>query len=237
MAAMVAHEFNNLLTPIMSYAQMALQGDPDDTAFMRKALQRSYEGSEKAARICESILGFARTEAGRQTAHVADVVNDVFACLARDPRKDGIDLALDVPADLRVAIDPVHLTQVLLNLVLNARKALRRQGGGQLTLTARSVDDHTAEIRVADTGPGIPESLLPTLFDPFVRGDHPGDDSADTPEPEGTGLGLVICRDLVERAGGRIDVDSSPGRGTTFTLTLDLAPSAAPAADVAPTLV
>jgi len=242
LAAIVAHEFNNILTPVISYAQLALasaDGPSPDLPLIRKALQRALDGSQKAAHISSTILGFARdADAGPRSANVAAAVDDVFTCLARDPAKDGIALRLDIPADLRVAIRPVALQQVLLNLVLNARAALksaRRSTGRSLAITARPADDDRILITVADTGPGIPADLLPRIFDPFVThspapapapgskapgkgGAENGDDASGG--RKGTGLGLAVCRDLVQQAAGAIDVETCEGHGTTFRIEL-----------------
>lgn len=219
-AAIVAHEFNNILTPMISYAQIA-QLKPDDHAMLRKAVDKSYAGATKAAQICSSLLGFASDEDEQCQADVAEVVREAFNCLARDPSKDGIELSLDLPADLFAAISPVGLQQVVLNLVLNARRAMRGTGGA-LSIAAKPTDQHVT-ITVADTGPGIPADLLPDIFKPFVT--QPPAPPKNTPpevdgQTKGTGLGLAICHDLVTRHGGTITVQSTPGQGATFTITL-----------------
>ncbi len=225
-AAIIAHEFNNILTPVVSYAQLA-QRRPDDHDMLRKAVDKAYAGATKAAQICSSLLGFTSEENGENRADVAQVVQDTFHCLARDPSKDGIALSLDLPDDLHAAISPVALQQVVLNLVLNARRAMRG-AGGSLSISARPVSDRI-ELIVADTGPGIAPDLLPDIFKPFVTQSPPR--PADAPpeadgQAKGTGLGLTICHDLVTRHGGTIDVASQPGRGAAFTITLPRAEDA-----------
>ncbi len=226
-ATIIAHEFNNILTPIISYAQLALRqadaADPD-LDLIRKALERALDGSTKAAQISSSMLGFARTSTDGQqaTACVRGVVGEVFACVARDPKKDNITVRLDVADDLHVAMPPVSLQQVLLNLVLNARKVLK-QRGGTLSITAHRIDcgdgvPPQVIIEVADNGPGIAAEIRSRLFEPFITQPADGDAS------EGTGLGLVVCKDLVERVGGSIGVESSPGHGATFRIALPAAP-------------
>ncbi len=217
LTSIIAHEYNNILTPIISYAQLALSR-PDDRDLMHKAVEKALQGAERAASMSASILGFARDdEHAPASARLDAVVRESIACLGRDPAKDGIRLHVDVP-DACVAIAPVQLQQVLVNLILNARDAMRR--GGDLHITARLDPDH-AILTVRDTGPGIPPAILDRLFEPFVTTkqghDHP--DAA----PKGTGLGLCICRDLIRQAGGDIAVTSPPGNGATFTLTLPLA--------------
>ncbi|MEX0744872.1 MAG: HAMP domain-containing sensor histidine kinase [Phycisphaeraceae bacterium] len=215
-ATIIAHEYNNILTPMISYAQLAL-ANPEDAALAQKALEKALGGAERAAHISTSLLGFARDEPGQTQASLPQVVKESLACLGREPKRDGITLTLDVP-EVTVAMNPMELQQVLLNLLLNARKAMRR--GGSLKIAAKVNDDHV-ELHVADTGPGIPALIRDRLFEPFVTHEVNG-----APEPgdqKGTGLGLCICRDLLTRADGAIDVTSEPGRGATFHLRLPLA--------------
>ena len=215
LAAIVAHEFNNLLTPVISYCQLAMKQDvTEDPQLVHKALTRAHDGAAKAAEIASSMLGFSRNDQQQGDCNVKQVLDDVFTCLARHPAKDGIKLTLDIPESITAAISPLSLQQVILNLVLNARNAMK-PNGGKLMLTAKLIDEQTCEITIADTGPGIPPDLIPHLFKPFVT--RKSDPHSDT---TGTGLGLAICHDLVQRAGGRIELSSAPGQGATFTLVL-----------------
>ncbi|MCX5662226.1 MAG: HAMP domain-containing sensor histidine kinase [Planctomycetota bacterium] len=214
-ASVIAHEYNNILTPVISYAQLAL-ARPDDPAQMRKALERTLAGAERAARISGSLLGFARDSEAGTSATLRTAIDDALTCLAREPKKDGIRLQVDVP-EVDLAIAPVNLQQILLNLVLNARQAMRRRGG-DLRITAH-VDGPLCRIEVADSGPGIPPEILDRLFQPFVTL-RPDPSPGDSP---GTGLGLCICRDLARSAGGDITVDSPPGRGATFHIAIPVA--------------
>jgi len=213
-ASIIAHEYNNILTPVISYAQIAL-ADPDDTALMHKAVEKALAGAERAARISSSILGFARESDDKETAHLPETIAEAVSCLGRDLSKDGVALTVDVP-DVSVAISPLNLQQVMINLILNARKAMRR-GGGQLRITG-SQKAMTVHLEVADTGPGIPPEILDRLFEPFVTQQIDTIDSH--AENSGTGLGLCICRELIRGAGGQIEVKSPSDQGATFLLTL-----------------
>lgn len=223
MAAIIAHEYNNILTPVISYAQMAL-ARPDDAALARKALERALSGAERAAKISGSLLGFARDAQGKGAtrANLRHAIDEALTCMAREPKKDGVRLVIDVP-DVELAIAPVNLQQVLLNLMLNARQAIGRRGG-ELRISAQveaGPKGAPAKVRVdvADTGPGIPPEIMERLFQPFVT--HRA--SAGPGESQGTGLGLAICRDLIRAAEGEITVDSAPGQGATFHITLPAA--------------
>jgi two-component system NtrC family sensor kinase len=211
-ASIIAHEYNNILTPIITYGQLALAND-SDRELMRKAVEKSLAGAERAAHISSSLLGFAREADGNHTAHLPTVVHEAVGCMAREPQRDGIDLRLEVP-DVKLAINPVDLQQILLNLLLNARHALRSQRGGRLTVSA-TVDGCQATISVSDNGPGVPEAIRDRLFEPFVTQRQGGG--------RGTGLGLCVCRDLAQNAGGSIRCDSQPGQGATFHVTLPVA--------------
>lgn len=216
--SIVAHEYNNILTPIMSYAQLAL-ASPDDTELMKKAVEKALHGAERAAKISASLLGFAREADQQHVARLPQVIQDAVSCLARDPKRDGLDMTVDVP-DLALAITPINLEQVLVNLFLNAKQAMRRTGG-QLRVTART-DGALAVIDVRDTGPGIPPEIQNRLFEPFVTHRHESGPLSPG-ERKGTGLGLCLCRDLLRAAGGNITYTTAPGQGTTFHLTLPLA--------------
>ena len=223
MASILAHEFNNILTPVVSYCQLA-KSNPADAAMVAKALDRSLAGAERAAHICNSILGFARHgapgngESASATCRLADAVAETFACLGRDPARDGIKLELAVPEDLWLAIPAVDMQQVLLNLVLNARQAMKAGRGGRLSISATPGNMNSVHIEVTDTGLGIPTAIRGRVFEPFVTQRVNDDHSqADT---GGTGLGLAICRDLIQRAGGTIEIMRSDAGGTVFRITL-----------------
>ncbi|MBS3734346.1 MAG: HAMP domain-containing histidine kinase [Phycisphaerae bacterium] len=211
MTAMVAHEFNNILTPIINYARLA-RSNP---ALSGKAIERAAAGGEQAATICRAILDMTRDDGAEpQAVQVADLVAETLSALARDPAKDAIELLVDVPEHLFVTVRRGELQQVLMNLLINARHAV--VAGTQprrIELRARS-DEGGLQIEVADSGVGIPPDDLQRIFEPFytTRGDGTSD--------SGHGLGLTLCRDIVESMRGRIEVTSTVGAGATFTLFL-----------------
>jgi len=218
MAAVIAHEFNNLLTPIVSYSQYALssaESATPDIALIRKALGKAYQSSSKAGQICTSMLGLARGESSTGTVNVQKVVDEALMVLARDPKKDGIALRVQVQPDLLLNVDAVQLEQVLLNLLINARHAMLGHGGS-ITIKAQQTAADEVRIQVIDTGPGIPEKLLPKIFQPFFTTKG----TARRGEAKGTGLGLAICKEIVEHHHGRIEVASVVGSGTTFSIFL-----------------
>jgi signal transduction histidine kinase len=220
-SAVIAHEFNNLLTPIISYSQYALsnaEGDKPDMELIRKALARSFQSATKAGRICQSMLGLARGESSVGAVPVQTLVDEVLTVMARDPTKDGLALRIQIQPDLSVEGDPVQLEQVLLNLLINARQAMLGKGGS-LTIKAAAVDDTEARIQVIDTGPGIPQNLLPRIWEPFFTTKG----TARRGEARGTGLGLAICKQIIEHHNGRIEAASELGKGATFSIYLPTA--------------
>ncbi|MHC4776032.1 MAG: sensor histidine kinase [Planctomycetota bacterium] len=192
LTAGIAHEINNILTPVLAYAQMAA-GNPEDAALQAKALNRTIAGVESASRIIEAVLGFARADEETRPANISRVIEASLACLSRAPERDGVTLTLEVDPDAAVSIRPLALQQVILNLVLNALAAL--QGNrGELRIIAAPEEDGTTQIRIADNGPGIPEKVASTLFEPFVTSRPRQDGSGRSAEPGGSGLGLAICK-------------------------------------------
>lgn len=220
-AAVIAHEFNNLLTPICSYSQMALAsievGKPDDP-LIRKALQKSVIHAERAGKICSSLLDLVRGESRYGCVSVQKLVDGALSVLARDPQRDGISLRVQVRPRLQICGDSVQLEQVLLNLLINARQAMLADGqprGGSITIRADE-DESGVKISISDTGPGIAPDNMKKVFEPFFT-------TKSNPkhgESKGTGLGLHICKQIVEQHKGQIEVESTVGRGTTFTIRL-----------------
>ena len=220
-AAVIAHEFNNLLTPIISYCQYAISGidkGTPDMAMIEKALRKSLQHSEKAGRTCTSMLALARGEGDNDNIHVQQLVDQTLSILARDPKKDGIALRVQIQQDATIVGDRVQLEQVLLNLLINARQAILMSDnprGGSITVRADR-EESSVRIVVSDTGPGIAPDNLKRVFEPFFTTKK----SPKSGEVRGSGLGLAICRQVVERHKGTIAVESTIGKGTTFTLVL-----------------
>lgn len=213
MTAMVAHEFNNILTPIINYAQMA-QSNPK---LVEKAISKAADGGTRATHICQSLLRMTHDSQQDSAVNVADLVADTLSAMARDVRKDGIDLVLDIPGDLVVTTRRSELQQVLLNLLINARTAILAKEGGEkrLEIRAKRHEDRTL-LHVSDSGVGIAPENLEKIFEPFFT-TRPDDGDEDK---GGHGLGLAICHDIVRSMGGDICVQSVPDHGATFQVRL-----------------
>ena len=212
MAAMVVHEFNNILTPIVNYAQLARKR-PEMVA---KALTCTLSGGKRATDICGAILGMARRTTGEiQSFRLREVIDETLMAMARNPRRDGIDFVIKVPDALTLAVRQIEFQQVMLNLLLNARQAvLGKPTPRRIEVSARKVHRGVL-LRVSDNGVGIPPGNLARIFEPFFT-THQG--SAD--QSQGSGLGLAICREIIQSMNGQISVRSTEGTGTTFSLHL-----------------
>ncbi len=217
-AATIAHEFNNLMTPIVGYAKYAL--DSGDVALMQKALRMTLKQTEIGTGMCDRILGLAAHDRDTpQVIKARELVDDSLACLCRDLSKDGITLRTKIDEDLAVRVNPAQLRQVLFNLLINARKAIGAKSGW-ITIRAERVDEKHLVLVVSDNGCGIPTEMLDTIFEPFVTRNKGNGKRNGSVGRTGLGLGLAVCRDIVQENGGTIAVESEEGVGTTFTLTL-----------------
>jgi signal transduction histidine kinase len=216
LASSVAHEFNNILTTIINYAKLALRPDADKAARMQ-ALEKILKGSQRAATIISSMLGFARNSATqRQVTDIVALVEEALLLTEKDLSKHRVQVESKFHDRPRVPVVPGQIEQVLLNLIINARQAMPR--GGRLRVEVRSNPrTQMVEIRIADTGVGIPPEGLRLIFEPFYTTKEP-----DEHGHGGTGLGLSVCRQIIEQHQGRIRVESLVGKGSTFTVKLPL---------------
>ncbi len=212
---MIAHEINNLLTPLRSYATLALQNQ-DDKALSEKALQKTAKNCERVSKIMESLLALADGDKQeKENINLLELVEDIFTCLCRDFSKDKIHVEINIPSDVFVHVVIVQIQQVLMNLIINARHAMLSQGG-KLTISSSQTQDSVL-IEIADTGDGIKPEHLEHIFDSFFT-TKKNNKNSDT--PSGTGLGLAFCKKVVESHGGTITVQSKPACGTKFQIVL-----------------
>lgn len=222
LASSITHEFNNILTTVINYAKMGVRHKDD--AVRDKAFDKILSAGQRASKITTGLLSYARGRGDRRDVHnLAQLVQDVLVLVEKDLQKHRISLQVDLPADAVAAVNPSQIQQVLLNLIINARQAME-PGGSLCVATRRNEPSGTAEILVRDTGAGIPAEKLARIFEPFYSSKTADDDGRG-----GTGLGLSLCKQLIESHQGRIRVESTVGKGTTFTIKLPLATPAATA--------
>lgn len=171
-AAVIAHEFNNLLTPIVSYSQFALQSaqsDQPDMDLVRKALTKAFQSSTKAGRICQSMLSLARGQSSLGSVGVQELVDETLVVLARDPQKDGIALRVHIEPDLQVQGDVVQLEQVLLNLLINARQAMLGRGGSLTIKACAPRSKPKPASRLLIPARALLKKTCPAFLNPFSR--------------------------------------------------------------------
>ncbi len=217
MSAALAHEFKNLLTPIVGYAQAGRARGTVEA--MSASLERIERIARRGGEVCGKIVAMSGDDGGAPApTALRPLVDDALDCLGRDLARDGIAIAIEVAPDLRARAHAASIQHVLFNLLINARQAMLKDKG-HLTITAQRVGDHMVRLSVRDTGPGIRPEHLPRLFEPFFSTKTRGDE----PARRGLGLGLTVSKQLVEQSGGRLTVESTPGAGATFTLWLPAA--------------
>jgi PAS domain S-box-containing protein len=221
LAGGVAHDFNNLLTVINGYSSMLLARlGPEDPS--RPDLEQVLNAGERAADLTQKLLTFSRKQAVRpRRLDLNFLVAETEKMLERVIGED-IELITHLGLDLgQVTADPSHLHQVLMNLVVNARDAM--PCGGKITVETRNVDidglGSHVYLGVTDTGTGMTEEVKQHLFEPFFTTKDQG---------KGTGLGLATVYGIVHQSGGRIEVVSELGHGTTFHIYLPSIKSSLP---------
>ena len=215
----VSHDLRTPLTRLRGTAEMAL-ASPVDLDRYREALADCVEESDRVLVMLNTLMDISEAESGamqlqRETVALADVVaraEDLYRDVA-DAK--GVVLTVDAPADVTVAADRTRLEQVAANLIDNAVKYT--PAGGRVDVEVRR--EHGAAIlRVRDTGPGIPPDELPRIFDRLFRGDR-------SRAERGLGLGLSLVRAIVQAHGGTVSVESEPGKGSVFTVSLPTQPT------------
>lgn len=223
----VAHEFNNILTTILNFAKMGMKAKDDEQ------IQRSFDkilgAARRAAKITTGVLALSRNRGDKKVpTDMIALVEEVLAVLEKDLVKHQVRLEkhFDEPATAEVIGSQIE--QVLLNLIINARQAMGPGGVIRLGVCSNK-ETGMVELSVKDAGPGIPAARLARIFEPF----YSTKDGPDSSGQGGSGLGLSICRDIVERHQGRIRVESQIGKGTTFTIKLPITAAAAPVSKAA----
>jgi signal transduction histidine kinase len=239
MAGLIAHEFNNIMTPILAYVQMALR-NPEKTELSKRALSKTLEGATRAAQVAQVILDMTRNSrpgpvvesvSSEQESSVKDVARATLQSMEGGHQPSLVRFCIDIEPEVVARIAPAALQTVLLNLILNAQGAMLPIGG-TISIASRlasrddvlldlphklgcstwsATESVLARIVVADTGRGMAPFHVAALREQAGR--HPA-------TPSSAGLGLAVCRGLVESAGGFLGIESVHGLGTTCTVVL-----------------
>lgn len=220
MAAVVAHEINNPLSGILTYAKLLkkwIQRGEAETSKKNDAeqcLDLIADESRRCGDLVKNLLTFSHTSPMNvQTTDLNTVVDRSVRLVAHQLELNGVELHLDLPSNLpAIQCDPGQIEQVLLALIMNAIDAMPR--GGNLWVSTRMGEEcDELAIEVRDDGSGIPPEILPNIFEPFLTTKETG---------KSVGLGLAVSQNIIEGHRGRVDVHSEVGKGTTFTVTLPL---------------
>ncbi len=207
----VAHELNNPLTVVVGRSSMLeeqFRGTPQGAS-----IAKIRSAAERCAKIIKTFLAMARHQPpSRAPVRVGELVRASLDIVGYGLRREGVELRIEVPDDLpEILADPAQLTQVFTNLLVNAQQALADAPAPRRVAVEADFDPEAMAItvRVRDNGPGIPPEIVARVFEPFFT---------TKPVGQGTGLGLSVCRGLIEAHGGSIDVRAAEDGGTTFVI-------------------
>ncbi len=208
------HEFNNVLMTIINYARMGLRHQDQPTR--DKALTKILAAGERAAKITNSVLGMARNRSQEfAIVNLEELIDESLVLLEREMQKYRISLEVE-----KGGVPPIHavgnqIQQVLLNLLINARQAMS-EGGRLIVRTTFDEPSNTVVLHIRDYGCGMGNEQLQKIFEPYFSTKGGPDETG----KGGTGLGLYACHKIIAGHGGKIRVESTPGKGTAFTIRL-----------------
>jgi two-component system sensor kinase FixL len=215
MASTLAHELNQPLGAISNYTKgcrrLLANPSPEAIAKSVEVLDKTAEQALRAGQIIRRLREFVtRGETERRLEPVSRLIEEASALALVGAREQGVIARIRVAPGLKAVLaDRVQVQQVLVNLMRNAREAMQQSEQREMAVDAHALSSEMVEISVADTGPGIADEVADRLFQPFV-----------TTKASGMGVGLSICRTIIEAHGGRLTVERNVAGGATFRLTL-----------------
>jgi signal transduction histidine kinase len=211
LSAGIAHEVKNPLAGILGYAQLCMKKLDDDSPII-KNLKTIEKETNRCNSIIEKLMKFARQEQTEfEHTQINQVVEDAVGIVAHQLGVSHIKIEKELAEDLPfIHGNSNQLQQVLLNILINAQQAMDGNPG-TVKIVTRLTDTDSLEIRISDTGPGLPIEIQDRIFEPFFT---------TKPAGKGTGLGLSVTYGIIKDHGGNIHVDSRPGEGATFIIGL-----------------
>jgi PAS domain S-box-containing protein len=221
----VAHELRTPMTPLRSAIELLLEGTYGHLSRnQRELLEMIARNVERVTRFTTEVLSLSRLEAGKYSLHPDQIslltsIQPAVDLLKRNAQRNGISVSTDTELEICAFADPDAVSEVVTNLVSNA--IAHCPAGTQVTVSAKLLNDNFAEISVADNGPGIAKEDADRLFEKFYQISRKSGSGY-----KGTGIGLALCKRLVEAMGGEITVESRPGEGTVFRFVLPTKPAA-----------
>lgn len=223
LAGGIAHDFNNILSSVLGFTEIALEEVPKNTS-LEDNLQEVYSAGNRAKELVKQILAFARQSDEKQSPVQPSVIAKDVLKFIRSTIPTNIEIHQDIESESYIIGNAIQIDQILMNLVTNAAHAMEASGGvlnvslkdkvleGKDLLIGMRQGDYL-ELEVSDTGPGIPPEIIGSIFDPYFTTKGPG---------EGTGMGLATVHGIVESYGGKITVNSPPGKGSSFKIYLPI---------------
>ncbi|MEE8350612.1 MAG: ATP-binding protein [Rhodospirillales bacterium] len=215
MTSALAHEINQPLTAIASYIQAARRilekGDDDTREKVYENMDKAVAQGTRAAEIIRRLRQFIeKGETEYSKGDINAIVEEAHAMALLDAARKDVKVRFNLGRNLPlVVMDKIQIQQVVVNLVRNSLDALMESEQRELTITTLAAENNSIEVAVSDTGPGLPEEVAKQLFKPFL-----------TTKPDGMGVGLSICRSIIDEHGGRLWTTPNPGGGTVFRFTL-----------------
>jgi len=218
LVASISHELVQPIQITTAHAKASLRWllrDPPEVTEARKGTEKIIEAGALASEIINRLRSLYKKAPPKQEfVAINKVVGEMAEMMGGEARAHGVSILTDLKDDLPMTVaDRVQLQQALMNLMLNGVEAMK-DTGGVLSVKSRLGEDNQIEISVNDTGPGLPPNKADQIFDAFF-----------TTKPQGSGMGLAICKSIVESQGGRIWADGDGGHGATFHFTLPVAPA------------
>lgn len=211
MSGSIAHDLRNILTPIMGYSMMLMNKIPEEASDMQDDVAEIYHAADQVKRLTNRFLALSKKS--NEKAFIRVKPDDIIlqtAELANPIKPENITVIQGLAcSDREIMADQTQLVQAILNIGINAFQAMEKDGG-TFTVSTKA-EDEAAVFTFRDTGPGIPEDVLPKIFDPFF---------STKGVENGTGLGLAIVKHIIEEHGGTITAESEPGKGTEIRFTI-----------------